>query len=520
MYHHHKALSKVELTGCQLIYSVMAKRFSASLQRTAVRALLYASLTAFASTALAQEGMFVLTGSMTNPRASHTATLLNNGMVLIAGGFNALNAGGTLQSTATTELYDPATGTFTATGSMIIARSGPSATLLNNGKVLVVGGSNNRSGDLASAELYDPATGTFTATGSMTTPRDGPTATPLSNGKVLVAGGEILVYLGVNNFLASAELYDPATGTFTATGSMTIARSGATATLLNNGNVLVAGGVDATNTPLASAELYEPIVIFPTSLSFLGQILGTTSASQTVTLTNNQSTALSITSIAVSGTNASDFTETDNCVGSVAAGATCTINVTFTPAALGSRAGTLNIANNTSGNPLTVPLIGTGVTATQIVGLSTSSLTFYESDGWVNQSSSEHHFEQHRQFNSDDFQPGFQRRECLGLCRNRQLRWLRGRRGKLLHKCDLFPYCHRSPDWNTEYYRQRDQPPKPPSSDADWHSHPVSPNCKPIFNECCFRESVSQHYERGANRDVTQYGSCCSYHSGDCSCRS
>ena len=103
--------------------------------------------------------------------------------------------------------------------------------------------------------------------------------------------------------------------------------------------------------------------------------MGTTSASQATTLTNNESTALTITSVAVSGANASDFAETDNCVGNVAAGASCSINVTFTPAALGSRTGSLTIANNLTGNPLAVPLTGTGVAVTRIVSLSANSLT-------------------------------------------------------------------------------------------------------------------------------------------------
>jgi hypothetical protein len=363
-------------------------------------------------------GIFTATGSMTSIRYDHTATLLNNGQVLVAGG------GGVL---ASAELYDPATGTFTTTGSMNTARFVHTATLLNNGNVLVAGGSNVTTDFLASAELYDPATGTFTTTGSMAYGRAYYTATLLNNGEVLVAGGypccnantsyheelyepatgtltttgglntartvHTATLLNNGNVLVaggsggpfpggsftSAELYDPATGTFTTTSSMNTARASHTATLLNNGKVLVAGGNDASNNSsnyLASAELYVPVVVLPASLSFSNQVVGTTSASQTATLTNNQSTALSITSIAFSGTNASDFAETDNCIGSVTAGASCSINVTFTPAALGSRAGSLNIATNVSGNPLTVPLTGTGVAATRIVSLSASSLTF------------------------------------------------------------------------------------------------------------------------------------------------
>ena len=190
-------------------------------------------------------GTFTATGSMTSPRYLHTATLLNNGMVLIAGGTN--NAGMILNEA---ELYNPATGTFTATGSMASARSYHTATLLNNGMVLIAGG-RNVSGVLASAELYNPATGSFTAAGSMTSARSYHTATLLNNGMVLIAGG----YNGVG-LVASAELYNSATGSFTATGSMTYARYYYTATLLNNGMVLIAGGENGVGL-VASAELYN-----------------------------------------------------------------------------------------------------------------------------------------------------------------------------------------------------------------------------------------------------------------------
>jgi large repetitive protein len=191
---------------------------------------------------------FDKTGSLATAREEHTATFLPNGKVLVAGGYTGGNNGVDL---ASSELYDPASGTWTATGSLATARSLHTATLLPNGKVLVVGGY----GALASAELYDSASGTWTATGSLATPRYGHTATLLPNGKVLVTAG----FTGTNfDTLASAELYDPASGTWTATGSLATGCAFHTATLLPNGKVLVAGGNTTSGDSLAGSELYDP----------------------------------------------------------------------------------------------------------------------------------------------------------------------------------------------------------------------------------------------------------------------
>ncbi|MCI0152455.1 putative Ig domain-containing protein [Paraburkholderia sediminicola] len=182
------------------------------------------------------------TGNMANARELHTATLLPDGKVLVAGG-----SGVGSNTLASAELYDPASGTWSATGSMTTAPvPGFTATLLPNGKVLVVG-ADDFTGDSV-VELYDPASGTWSPTGSMADTRISEfTATLLPNGKVLVAGGP-----GQGFFTDSAELYDPASGTWSTTGSTTTARVGATATLLADGKVLVAGGNSA------SAELYDP----------------------------------------------------------------------------------------------------------------------------------------------------------------------------------------------------------------------------------------------------------------------
>jgi hypothetical protein len=198
------------------------------------------------------QGIFVATDSMATPRLVHTATLLPNGKVLIAGGVDD-NVRATV--TATAELYDPGLGKFAATGSMTVPRRSHVAALLQNGKVLVAGGIGTGEA-IASADLYDPAGGTFTATGDMTSPRLFCSATLLQNGKVLVAGGLVGVY-PTGTYLKSAELYDPVARTFTATGSMTEARGLHVATLLANGKVLVTGGYGADY--LQSAELYDPV---------------------------------------------------------------------------------------------------------------------------------------------------------------------------------------------------------------------------------------------------------------------
>jgi hypothetical protein len=195
-------------------------------------------------------GIWAATGDLDTPRYDHTATLLPNGMVLVAAGFGGETVHAPL---ASAELYDPATGTWTATGSLSNARYLHTATLLQNGMVLVAGGF-GVSGPLASAELYDPATGTWTATGGLNIARYSHTATLLPSGKVLVAGGQLID----SSVSASAELYDPASGTWTATGGLNTAHHSHTATLLRNGKVLVAGGIDSNFLISASAELYDP----------------------------------------------------------------------------------------------------------------------------------------------------------------------------------------------------------------------------------------------------------------------
>ncbi len=186
------------------------------------------------------------TGNLNFARVNHTATLLSNGKVLVAGGSNYNAGGGVIYSA---ELYNSSTGIWTSTGNLNTSRYAHATTLLLNGKVLVMGGYDGRPATiLNSAELYDPATGTWSYTGNLNTARAGfHTATRLQNGKVLVVGGIIDRDGHTTN---SAELYDPSTGTWTSTGSLNSPLF-STAMLLPNGKVLIFDWND-------SAELYDP----------------------------------------------------------------------------------------------------------------------------------------------------------------------------------------------------------------------------------------------------------------------
>ena len=156
---------------------------------------------------------------------------------------------------ATAELYDPIAQTFSSTGGLNTARQSASATLLSNGKVLIAGGLVNGAAGIGTAELYDPATGTFAFTGgSLNTPRGAHTATLLPDGTVLLAGGYNCPGTCTTPILGSAEIYDPSTSIFTNTGSLSTARWQHTATLLNDGTALIAGGFSGSF--LSSSELY------------------------------------------------------------------------------------------------------------------------------------------------------------------------------------------------------------------------------------------------------------------------
>lgn len=201
-------------------------------------------------------GSLIAVGPMNYPRYAHTATLLGDGRVLIAGGMEERN-----RSAASAEVYYPATSLFTETGSMKNKRVGHSATLLRDGRVLITGGSNEifYLGALRSAEIYNPATGEFSETEEMNVARLGHRSVLLPDGRVLVTGGQS----GDESKIASAEIFDPSTGRFTRAPDMNFARSDHTAMILTNGKVLIAGGATGLDSRrrevvTATAELYDP----------------------------------------------------------------------------------------------------------------------------------------------------------------------------------------------------------------------------------------------------------------------
>lgn len=199
-------------------------------------------------------GTFQPTGSMYGPLMDDAAALLDNGKVLVAGGY----FNGWQEPFA--KLYDPATGDWSPTGSMAVPRVGLSLTTLANGDVLAAGGySGSPANPLASAELYDPASGTWSPAGSMGTARWGQSATLLPNGEVLVAGGYGVSSSGAQYVpSASVELYDPSSGTWGPAESLAEPLAGQSATLLPDGEVLVAGGASAGGLATTAAELFDP----------------------------------------------------------------------------------------------------------------------------------------------------------------------------------------------------------------------------------------------------------------------
>jgi hypothetical protein len=195
-------------------------------------------------------GQFTPTGSMDRARSFGAAVLLRDGRVLIVGG-----------AATAAEIYDQTTGKFTLTGASANFDLGPTATMLTDGRVLIAGSGTDCTGDgcvpTNTAQIYDPAKGSFTNTGPLLRARYGHAATPLPDGRVLITGGCDGIRDRSMSALAEAELYDPATGQFTETGPMTAARGWHAAILLSNGLVLVVGTTGTTGDP-ARTELYDP----------------------------------------------------------------------------------------------------------------------------------------------------------------------------------------------------------------------------------------------------------------------
>ena len=220
---------------------------------------------------------WVPTGKMNVARSGHTATLLGNGKVLVVGGFN-----GSPDAIDSAELYDPLSRSWTLTGRLNVARFDHTATLLADSRVLVSGGFSH-GGFTNTAEVYDAASGTWTLTGNMSTLRVNHSATRLQDGRVLVAGGTDEVAL------KTSEIFDPATGSWSRTGDLNFARTAHAATALLDGQVLVIGGIhgddpwggEGVNGDVTSAELYDPIA------STWTVIAGSGAASCTATLLPN-----------------------------------------------------------------------------------------------------------------------------------------------------------------------------------------------------------------------------------------
>ena len=200
----------------------------------------------------AARNTIVASGDMAEARAGQTATALPDGRVIVAGGYNGAYL-------ATIEVFDPRSGRFAPAGRMTVGRSGHTATLLRDGTILFTGGNGDGYSFLASAETYDPRTARSQAVGSMTVPRESHTATHLRDGRVLIAGGHrdrrenIVLY-------RQAEIYDPRTRRFTATGSMIVPRHKHDAVALADGRVLILGGSDNRDSRgrYASTEIFDP----------------------------------------------------------------------------------------------------------------------------------------------------------------------------------------------------------------------------------------------------------------------
>ena len=323
-------------------------------------------------------GLWRLTGSMSAGREFQTATLLGNGEVLVAGGFNSCDDD-FCTDLKTVQLYDPVTGKWLPAGSMSVGREQQTATLLVNGDVLVAGGLNEGGGSgtstkYSSAEIYNPIFNRWSPAASMNHARAGQTATLLSGGWVLVTGGGT----------ATSEVFEPNAGVWVPTGSLSTSRTDQTATLLGNDDVLVAGGAGPDQQPLATAEVYHtgvgPLVSLPPRpMTFPTQEVRTTGNALPITVTNYGTGPLSVTGVETSGSDPSDFIATSACrAGPVAPGASCTILVRFSPLFPGLRSATVAIFDNAPLDPQEVSVSGYG--AGPYVWVPTGSMTTPRAD--------------------------------------------------------------------------------------------------------------------------------------------
>jgi len=241
----------------------------------------------------------VIGGTLGHARSNHTATLLPDGKVVVAGGINPTTS--SASTLASIEIYDPTTRTFSPGGAMLTPRSDQTATLLPDGRVLFAGGRDQTGAVLASAEVYDPTTSTSQATAPMIDARTSAAAVALDDGRVFIVGGSdgvnprssaevydsrkesfssagslpdgsgfvtavkledggVLIAGGdaIGGSLSTAQVYDPTSGDFTVVAGMQTARTGATSCLLPDGTVLVVGGFDSSGMANSTAEIYYP----------------------------------------------------------------------------------------------------------------------------------------------------------------------------------------------------------------------------------------------------------------------